>query len=82
MSAATRTTKTFSLEKEVLREVERTKGSASTSERVNELLKVALLEERRKSLHTEAADFFRTIGDDRSAEKAFQSAAIRTIARD
>jgi len=82
MPSATRTTRTFSLEREVLRQVERTRGSASTSERVNQLLKVALEEERRKSLHAEAAEFFRTLKQDRAAEKAFQSASIRSLARD
>jgi hypothetical protein len=82
MAVATRTTKSFSLEKDVLREVERTKGTASTSERVNELLKVGLETERRQCLHTEAAAFFKTDNEDETERKAFQQAAFRSLSRD
>lgn len=63
MAVATRMTKSFSLDRELLREVERTKGSGSTSERVNSLLRAGLEIERKRSLHSEVADFFRE-GDD------------------
>jgi hypothetical protein len=82
MPTATRTTKSLSLEKEVLKEVERTKGGSSTSERVNTLLKVALEVERRQCLHTEAAAFFKQAGDDRTARRAFQSASIKSLTRE
>lgn len=83
MAAATRTTKSFSLEKEVLKEVERTKGTVSTSERVNELLKVGLEIERRQCLHIEAAAFFSADSvADRTSRGAFQDAAIKSITRD
>ena len=42
MSTISKTTQTFSLDKEVLAEVKRTKGKGSASERANHLLKFAL----------------------------------------
>ena len=80
--ATTRTIRSFSLEPDVLNEVERTKGSISTSERVNRLLKVGLEIERRECLHTEAAAFFGASGEDRSARRAFQEASIKAITRE
>ena len=79
--ATTRTTKTFSIEKEVLKEVVKTKGSCSTSERVNELLKAGLEAERKQSLHSEAAAFFRS-EEDRGEARAFQTASLRSITRE
>lgn len=58
MPAGARMTKSFSLDREIIREVERTRGSSSTSERVNRLLRVGLEVERQRSLHGEAAAFF------------------------
>ena len=81
MSTATRTAKTVSLEKELLREVERTKGKVSTSERVNQLLKAGLEAERRLSLHSEAAAFFQ-LDDDRAERQAFQSASLKSISQE
>jgi hypothetical protein len=46
MRSAVRKTRTFSLDPDILSEVERTKGQASASERVNHLLKYALELER------------------------------------
>jgi hypothetical protein len=82
MTTATRTTRSFSLERGVLNEVERTKGSVSTSERVNRLLKVGLEIERRQGLHAEAAAFFGASGEDRTARRAFQKASIKAITRE
>jgi len=56
--AATKSNKTFSLDKEILVEVKRTKGAGSESERVNNLLRSALDIERRAALREEAAVFF------------------------
>lgn len=80
MPASSRITKSFSLDKRVFKEVERTKGGSSTSERVNHLLLVALNVERNQSLFSEAEAFF---GEDRDrdARKAFQRASIRSISR-
>ena len=82
MATATRTSRSFSLEREVLDEVERTKGPVSTSERVNKLLKVGLEVERRQSLHAEAAVFFGAPEEDGTARRAFQEASIKAITRE
>ena len=78
----TRTTRSFSLERDVLQEVEQTKGRASTSERVNNLLKVGLEIERRQRLHAEAAAFFGELEMDRTDRHAFQKASIKAITRE
>ncbi len=81
MPGATRTAKTLSLEKELLQEIEQTRGKVSTSERVNQLLKAGLKAERQRSLQEEAAEFFQS-EEDRADRKAFQSASVRSIARE
>jgi metal-responsive CopG/Arc/MetJ family transcriptional regulator len=83
MATATRTTKSLSLEKGLLREVERTRGGVSTSERVNELLKTALEVERNRRLAAESEAFFSGATDaDEASRKAFQAAAIESLARE
>jgi len=83
MATVTRITKSLSLEKELLKEVERTKGGVSTSERVNKLLKAALEIERRRGLNTEAEVFFGSSPDnDQASRRAFQAASIRSLARE
>ncbi|MEO8098115.1 MAG: hypothetical protein ABI811_10470 [Acidobacteriota bacterium] len=82
MNATTRSTKTFSLDREILAEVKRTKGSQSESERVNRLLRFALDMERRAELDREAASFFGSAPDDRNERRAFQTASVRSLARD
>ena len=78
MPSAIRKTRSFSLDPDVLIEVERTKGDASASERVNHLLKCALEMERKASLYEEAAQFFSTAPDHREERRAFQKANLRT----
>ena len=75
--------KSFSLEKLVVEEIERTKGSVSTSERVNALLKRALELERLKSLEKEAATFFaaESAEEDESRE-AFHAATLKSLGRE
>jgi len=82
MSAATKTTQTFSLDKAVLAEVKRTKGKGSASERVNHLLKFALELEKKAALHAEAAEFFTAEADDREERRAYQAAALRSWSQD
>ena len=84
MSAATRINKSFSLEKIVVEEIERTKGSVSTSERVNALLKRALEFERLKSLESEAATFFAAESpeEEKESREAFQAATLKSLARE
>jgi hypothetical protein len=82
MATAIRTTKSFSLEKELVKELERTKGGVSTSERVNRLLKIGLEIERRRSLYSEAAAFFAGDTTDASSRKPFREASMKVIRRD
>jgi hypothetical protein len=75
--------KTLTVEDFLLADVERTKGERSTSERVNELLKLALELERREELDREAALFYASLNQtDRQEEQAFQKASKRSLARD
>ena len=82
MTAATRMTKSFSLDRDLLREVQRTRGSGSTSERVNSLLRIGLEVERKQSLHREAEAFFRDEASDEDVHDAFQQAAVNHLMRD
>lgn len=82
MRSAIRKTRSFSLDPDVLDQVERTKGQASASERVNHLLKYALEMERKANLYQEAAQFFNTAADDREERRAFQKANLRTWSRE
>ncbi|HUK43126.1 MAG TPA: hypothetical protein VLW48_01660 [Candidatus Bathyarchaeia archaeon] len=76
-----RKTRSFSLDPDVLREVDRTKGQDSASERVNSLLKYALEMERKASLDQEASEFFAHAPDDREERRAFQKANLKTWTR-
>ena len=89
MKAGTKTIKTFSLEKEVLREIERTKGTVSASERVNSLIKTGLEAERRSALDREAATFFGHASsvsskppEEREHRRAFQAATLKSLSRE
>jgi hypothetical protein len=81
MRSAVRKTRSFSLDQEVLSEVERTRGEVSASERVNQLLKYALETERKASLYQEAAQFFSSAPDDRPERRAFQKAGLKSWSR-
>jgi hypothetical protein len=75
--------KTFTVEESVLTLVERTKGDRSASERVNELLKLALDLEHRDQLEREAALFYSKASQgNRQEERAFQKASLRSFNRD
>ena len=78
-----RTARSLTLEESVIVEVERTKGKKSTSERVNELLKRALIQEQYEELEREAERFFAEPSPEQRREThAFQEASIRSITRD
>ena len=81
MPSTLRKTRSFSLDPTVLSELERTKGSVSASERVNQLLKLGLEMERKANLDQEAAIFFRSAPDDRDERRAFQKANVSSWAR-
>ena len=78
----TRKTRSFSLDEDVLDEVNRTKGRTSASERVNSLLKYALDMERKASLEEETAHFFRQSSHDREERRAFQKANLKAWIRE
>ena len=83
MSISTRMAKSFTLDREVNDYMTRTKGEHSASERVNQLLKRAMLQEQYDKLEAEAEAFFASVKDsDRKAARDFQSASIRFITRD
>ena len=75
-----RTTRSYSLDSEIVAEIERTKGQSSVSERVNRLLSHALLMERKAALAEEAADFFANAPRDRLERRAFQKMTFRAWA--
>lgn len=74
--------KTITLEESILADLERSRGSRSTSERVNELLKLALEHEARANLDREAAMFYSGNRNDRAERRAFQKASLRSLERD
>ena len=78
-----RIAKTFTVEESLLAEVERTRGTRSTSERVNELLKRALEQDQRDELEREAALFYSVANQEgRQEERAFQEASQRSMAKE
>ncbi|MGC2322644.1 MAG: hypothetical protein WA463_08450 [Terriglobales bacterium] len=82
MANDARKTRSFSLDPEVLAEVDKTKGDDSASERVNQLLKLALETERKADRWREAEEFFNDAPDDRQERRAFQKASLRTLTRE
>jgi hypothetical protein len=78
-----RIAKTFTVEESLLAVVESTKGDRSMSERVNELLKLAIGQEQRDALEREAAVFYSTSSrTERQAERSFKKASRRSFTRD
>jgi hypothetical protein len=82
MRTAARATHSFSLDREILAEIKRTRGALSQSERVNRLLRLALESERRAALERESATFYASSRADRTERRAFESATIESLARD
>ena len=82
MRMPVRKIRSFSLDPDLIKEIERTRGDASASERVNHLLRTALETERKMRLGQEAAEFFRTQPEDREEKRAYQKASLRTWTRE
>jgi hypothetical protein len=76
-----RLAKSFTIEPDINEYVDQTKGDASASERVNELLRRAMIQEQYERLEAEAAEFFADAQADRTETKSFQRAALRTFGR-
>jgi hypothetical protein len=70
------------LDREILAEVKRTRGTLSQSERVNRLLRLALELERRAALERETPSFYGSAPADRTERRAFESAAMESLAHD
>lgn len=82
MKIAKRTSKSFSIDREVETYVRRTRGTVSASERVNQLLRKAIEEECETELEQEASRFFSALQSrTRKEERAFQKATKRSLAR-
>ncbi len=82
MSKATRFSKSFTVDRSILDYLQRTRSSRSRSERVNELLRRAILEEQYEVLEREAAEFFAVTGKrERAESRAFAAASRRTFTR-
>lgn len=82
MRTATKATRTYSLDRQILSEVRKTKGKLSESERVNRLLRTALDLENRAALEGEIADFFANAPEDRVERRAFETAGEAAWMRD
>jgi len=82
MAMPSKATKTFSLDRDLLTAVKQTKGSGSESERVNQLLRRALEQEKKTILDREIADFFAVPQKDREERRAFHKATARVLARE
>ena len=74
--------KSYTIDPELDEYVAATKGKESASERVNELLRLAMIQEQNDKLESEAAAFFSVQQKDRKDELAFQKAALHTFERD
>ena len=77
-----RISKSFTLDPELSEYVDETKGEGSASDRVNELLRLAMVQEQYARLEEEAAEFFADASKERAEAKAFQKASLRTLDRD
>jgi len=83
MGKASRFSRSFTIDRSILDYLQRTRSSRSRSERVNELLRRAILDEQYEALEREAAEFFGAAGTrERGDRKAFAAASRRSIARD
>lgn len=73
----------FTIDSELLTEIANGKGTESTSDRVNHLLKRALEIERQEELERQASEFFRSESRQSRGERvAYQNASKRAISRD
>ena len=77
-----RISKSFTIEPDISSYVDETKGQRSASDRVNELLRRAMLQEQYDRLEVEASEFFSDTPKDRAGTKAFQKVSLRTFGRD
>jgi hypothetical protein len=74
--------KSFTIEPDISKYVDETKGKRSASDRVNDLLRRAIIQEQYERLETEAAEFFAAANAHRAEAREFQKASLRTFGRD
>lgn len=80
---ATRIPLSITLDRDVVEQIRKTRGRSSVSERVNGLLRGALLAERYRKIQREAERFYATeTAADREESEAIQRLAMKTLARD
>ena len=73
----------FSIDRDLLLEVKRSRGGRSTSQRVSQLLRRALELERLERLEQEAKDFFGSqTAVEREEALAFQAASLSSLTRE
>lgn len=79
MPLVARVTKTFSLDRDVVAAIRRSKGDGSESERANRLLRAALERESREALAREAEAFFAAgaAAEERKERRAYQDSGAR-----
>lgn len=78
-----RIAKSFTIDPEVTEYIDTTKGQQSASERINQLLKRAIEQEKYDRLEAEAAVFFsRQSGLHDDEGPAFRKASLRTLEQD
>jgi hypothetical protein len=83
MSKATRIAKSFMVDRSILDYLQQTRSNGSQSERVNALLRRAIVEEQSDTLARESSEFFASTSKaERAESKAFAAASRRAIARD
>lgn len=83
MGKPTRFSKTFTVDRSILKYLQRTRSTRSRSERVNELLRRGIIEERYEALEREAEEFFAdTTKAERTESRAFSKASLKTFTRD
>jgi len=83
MSKDTRVSASFTLDQPLLAYIKKTKGKHSASERLNQLLRRAMIQELYEELGREAAEFYATEPEASRAEnRAWQNVSRRSVARD
>jgi hypothetical protein len=78
---AMRISKSFTIDPELSNYVDATKGERSASDRVNELLRLAMIQEQYDRLEGEAEEFFAGADSDRAETHQFQKASLRSFGR-
>lgn len=78
-----KTAKSYSLDRQTVEYAEKTKGKLSASERVNELLRRAIVAEQYQLLEQEAAAFFAGVSaEEREEAAAYLDATTESLARE